>query len=623
MSSCYKAYTGKILDINLTLKTIQTYPLSDRDRRLFLGGRFISTKILWDELKPGVDPLSPENILVIMTGPLTGTGAPSSSRYDISAKSPLTGAIGHSNSGGHFGIFLKKAGWDGLIIRGAANEPVFIDIHNHHVSIESARHLWGLDTQSAQQAMGSKGGKLVIGPAGENLVLYATVVSQERSHGRTGMGAVMGAKRLKGIVARGNYKIQLSEPEAYKKTVKAWYHQLRNHPATGNFAPTYGTAGFLSILNSNQGLPTKNFSSGSFDFADQISGERLAEKYLIKNSGCMTCPIRCTRIVELDGKQVKGPEYEILCMMGSNLLIHDMDAIIRMNYILDCLGMDTISVGNVLGFAAELNEKGYWKNGIQFGDVPTIMSLLEDIAYRRGIGNDLADGVQRLSQKYGGESFAAHVKGLEIAAYEPRAAKGHALGYATANRGACHLDGGYIVYLEILGPIKLEPLHEKSKPAWVRLNQNMLSAVSAAGNCLFTSWTFIPGPAFTIPDHKKLSRMITTILTQSWPILDLTLRYIPKWLPFHFSAIPHTRAIQEATGMKMDFSRFFLVGERGITLERRFNLREGLSHKDDTLPQKFISQKLLHDVPQSKVPINDLLKKYYRIRGWDSKGVPK
>ena len=224
MPSRFKGYTGKILDIDLSTHSIGTYPLSDQDRERFLGGRFISTKILWDELTPGIDPLSDQNILVVMTSPLTGTGAPSSSRYDISAKSPLTGGIGHSNSGGNFGFHLKKAGWDGIVIRGKANQPVWIEIDNQDIQIKPAEGLWGLDTQAAQKAMG-RGGKMVIGPAGENQVKYAAIVSQERVHGRTGMGTVMGAKNLKGIVARGRQKITLHNPAEFKKK------QLNNGPS--------------------------------------------------------------------------------------------------------------------------------------------------------------------------------------------------------------------------------------------------------------------------------------------------------------------------------------------------------------------------------------------------------
>jgi aldehyde:ferredoxin oxidoreductase len=622
MASRFKGYTGRALDIDLTTGKIGEYDITDRDRELFLGSRYLSTKILWDELKPGIDPLSPQNVIVIMTGPLTGTGAPSSSRYDISAKSPLTGAIGHSNSGGHFGLHMKRAGWDAMVIRGKAEKPVYIDIDNDKVEIKDAAHLWGKNTQESQALMGKAGGKVVIGPAGENLVKYATAVSQERSHGRCGMGAVMGSKNLKGLVAKGTKKLEVSQPDKLKALYRKWVSMLQEHPATGDMAPRYGTANFLTALSAGNALPTRNFSSGTYEHAEKIGGKRLAEEKLIKNYGCVTCPIRCGRVVELDGHEVKGPEYEILCLLGSNMLIDDMDAIIRWNYELDLLGIDSISVGTVMGFAAELNEKGLWDNGVEFGKSANISQVLEDIAYRRGVGSDLAEGVKWLSEKYGGKDFAPHAKGLEMAAYEPRGSVGHGLGYATASRGGCHLDGGYVIYFEVTGPVILDQYHVRSKPGWVVLDQNLLSAISAGGQCLFTSWTFVPPIAFKVPQYKMLSKVISKILTYAWPSIDATLMLPPSLLMIHLPMLPHTRAINLATGMKMNFGKFLEVGARGYNLERMFNLREGFSKKDDTLPRRFTSEPQIAGRPESVVRVDDMLPKYYRLRGWDENGVP-
>lgn len=622
MASKYKGYAGKILDVDLTAGTIGEYPVSDRDRERFLGGRFLSTKILWDTLPAGVDPLSPKNILVVMTAPLTGTGAPSSSRFDISAKSPLTGGIGHSNSGGNFGIHLKRAGWDGIVIRGRSEKPVYLEVREDDVHIRDAADIWGMDTQAAQEAMG-KGGKLAIGPAGENLVKYSVIASQERVHGRTGMGAVMGSKNLKGVVASGSRKIEFHNREKFKKGVKGWVKMLQNHPATGEFAPRFGTSGFLTTLSLRNALPTKNFSRGSFEGAYKIGGERLADEFLVKNYGCTSCPIRCGRVVKVDGKEVKGPEYEILCLMGSNLLIDDMEAIIRWNYELDLLGIDTITVGNVLGFAAELNEKGLWDNGIEFGKKENISQVLSDIANRRGIGDDLAEGVRFLAKKYNGEDFAAHVKGLEVAAYEPRACVGHALGYATASRGACHLDGGYMVYLEVSGPMTLDPFHYRSKPGWVILDQDLMAAVSAGGNCLFTSWTFVPSIAYKLPGYRILSAVVTQVLTYSWFLIDWMLK-LPPWLQkFHLPLLPHSKFIKLATGMKMDYGRFARAGARGYTLERLFNLREGIRKDQDSLAKRFTDEPLIPGKKKTMVPLDKMLPKYYKLRGWDENGIPK
>jgi aldehyde:ferredoxin oxidoreductase len=621
MASKYKGYTGKILDINLTTGAIGEYPLSDEDRKRFIGGRFISTKILWDELKPGTDPMSPDNLLIVMTSPLTGTGAPSTSRYDISSKSPATGGIGHSNSGGSFGIHLKRAGWDGIVIRGKAEKPVYLDIDEDNLQIKSADHLWGMNTEEAQEALG-KGGKMVIGPAGENLVKYAIIASGGRVHGRTGMGTVMGSKNLKGIVAKGKKKIELDQTDKFRSGVKKWVKLLKNHPATGDILPHLGTANFVKILNKKNALPTRNFSRASFAGADNISGERLADEFLIKNSGCVSCPIKCGRVVELDGKQIKGPEYEIICLMGSNLEIDDMNAIIRWNYELDLMGVDTITVGNVLGFAAELNEKGMWDSGIEFGKKDNISEIIHNITYRKGIGDDLAEGVKSLSEKYGGKEFAAHSKGLEIAGYEPRAAVGHALGYATANRGACHLDGGYMIYSEINGPLTLDPQHYKSKPSWTILNQNMMAAVSAGGNCLFTAWTFVTSFAYKLPNMKITSMVVSKILTHTWFLITLLLKTPPFMIKFNLPMLPHSKFIQLATGMKMNLGLFTRAGERGYNMERLFNLREGIRKDKDTLAKRFTDVPLQKGNEKSKVPLKQMLPKYYKLRGWDKNGIP-
>ncbi len=623
MASKYKGYTGKILDVDLSSGKIGTFELSDRDRERFVGGRFISTKIMLDELKPGIDPLSPDNILIVMTSPLTGTNAPSTSRYDISAKSPQTGAIGHSNSGGNFGIHLKKAGWDGIVIRGKAKTPVYIDINNDMVKIEDAAGLWGKNTEETQELMGDKkAGKMVIGPAGEHLVKYAIIVSQERSHGRSGMGAVMGSKNLKGIVAKGTNKIELHDQSGFSELIKKWIGMLKAHPATGDFAPKYGTAGFLKSLSDHNALPTKNFSSGHYSDADMLSGKTLAETRLVKNTGCVSCPIRCSRVVNLDGREIKGPEYEVLCLLGSNMLINDMDAIIRWNYELDLLGIDTISVGTVMGFAAELSEKGMWNSGIEFGKTDNISQIFRDIAYRQGIGADLAEGVRYLSKKYGGEDFAPHSKGMEIAGYEPRGAVGHALGYATSNRGACHLDGGYVIYFEATGPALLDPYHYRSKPAYVILDQNLLAAISAGGNCLFTSWTLLPPILFKIPNSKLMSWIVTKILTYSWIAIELILRLPAFMTRYHLPMLPHSKALKLATGMDMDFGKFLRLGERGFTMERLYNIREGFTAKDDTLPRRFTDEEQIPGNKKSKVPLDKMMPRYYQLRGWDINGVP-
>jgi len=389
-------------------------------------------------------------------------------------------------------------------------------------------------------------------------------------------------------------------------------------------APRLGTAFSLMPLSVRNTLPTKNFSAGTYDKAYNISGEMLAEKHLVKNFGCISCPIRCGRVVNINGHEVKGPEYEIMCLMGSNLLIDDLEAIIHWNYEIDLLGMDTISTGTILGFAAELNEKGIWKNGIAFGDKKAMSKAIQDIAYRRGIGNDLAEGVRFLSKKYGGEDFAPHVKGLEFPAYEPRGTVSQALGYATATRGACHLDAGYEVYMEVTGPITMDQHKYRGKPPWTVLTQNLMAVISAGGNCLFTGWTFVPKPAYKVPGKPLLSKIVTAVMSNVGWLIAATVKTPPWLLKIHVPfLLPHSKALKEATGMKMDFGIWSRIGERGYNMEKLFNLREGINKEHDKLARRFTDEPLIPGKPKTVVRMDKMLPKYYRLRGWDKNGIPK
>lgn len=628
MGTKYSGYTGKTLEIDLSVGKIGEYPVSDRDREKFLGGKSIAAKILFDELKPGIDPFSPENIIVFMTGPLTGSGAPCTSRFDVSTKNALTGGIASSNCGGTFGMYLKKAGYDGVVIRGRADHPVTIVINEGGVEIEDARSLWGKDTEETQHELeriyGKKIGLAVIGPAGENLVRYACIISGERAAGRCGVGAVLGSKNVKALVAWGAKKIHIHDEKGFRRAVKNWVDLLRNNPSTSERLPGYGTAGLVNVANAAGVLPTRNFQKGSFDRADDVSGETLTEKHLIANSGCVSCPIRCERRVRLGDKVVKGPEFETIGMFGPNIENGDMSKIIEWNYQLDLLGMDTITAGSTLAFAMELNEKGLWRNGLNFGDTQTIGSILEDIAYRRGIGDELAEGSMRLAAKYGGADFAMHAKGMEFAAYAPRRAVGHGLGYATSNRGGCHINGGYLVYFEALGPILMDPLETRSKPEFCVFQQNMLEAVSAAGNCIFTTYALIPGIASTlVPPASGIAKAVSGIMIGSGALLHNQGAMLREWMiPLHIPLIPHTETISTLTGMKMDLGRFAAAGERGFTLERIFNLREGLGAAEDTLPTRLTDEPQDPGRPATRVMLDVMMPVYYQVRDWDSRGIP-
>jgi len=621
MESRYSGYAGCVLTVDLTSRQVSTYPWTDRDRELYLGGKVMAAKIMYDTVGPEVEPFSPDNPLVVTTGPLTGTGAPSSSRFNISTLSPLTNLLASSNCGGNFGFHLKKAGFDGIVITGKSSEPVWIEIDEGEVVFHDARELWGKTTGETQEALPKNAGKMVIGPAGENLVLYASIVSQERVAGRAGVGAVMGSKNLKAVTARGTKKAALHDEAKAREVFKKWVKALREHPLTGVQLPQLGTAALVAPMHFNKILATRNFASGRFDEFEAVSGEVLREKHLVKNRGCITCPIQCGRVVEVDGKEVKGPELETLGLLGPNLENSNLELILEWNYLLDELGMDTISAGSTIGFAMELNEKGLWDNGLSFGEAEGLSEVFRQIAYREGIGDLLADGTRRLSERFGGKEFAIHSKGLELSAYEPRYSVGMGLGYATSNRGGCHLNGGYLVLLEGLA-LNIDPLTTNSKAALTILFQNIMEAVSAGGNCLFTC--YLAMPAFMLQDANSwLTRWINGIFTRHGPLMGAVAK-MPGWMmPFHLPGLWHTQALSAATGMKMTFGRFKEIGERGYNLERIFNAKRGVTALDDALPERLTKEPQDPDVPESRVPLEALKKDYYKLRGWDSNGLPK
>jgi len=621
MSSKYGGYAGKVLKIDLSTRETSAYPWQDADRALYLGGKIMAAKILYDTVGAAVQPLAPENYLVVSTGPLTGSGAPSSSRFNISSLSPLTRGIGSSNCGGNFGLHLKRAGYDALVITGKSEAKVWIEITEDAVHFHDASGLWGQTTSQTQESLGGRSGKIVIGPAGENLVKFAGVFNGDRTAGRTGMGAVMGSKNLKAITATGSKKTPVHNPAKTKKIFRKWVKLLQKHPLTGRALPQYGTGFLMRGMQEHHVVATRNYKYGQYDEYEKVCGQTLAEKHLIKNVGCPTCPIHCGRLVEVDGKQVKGPELETLGLLGPNILNSDLEAILKWNVQLDELGMDTISTGGVIGFAMELQEKGLWDNGLAFGTIEGLPQLFDDIAHRRGIGDELAEGVRSLSEKFGGKDFAITAKGLELAAYEPRGASGQGLGYATANRGGCHLNAGYTLLMEGLG-LAMNPFAHRAKAPLVVLNQNLMEALSAGGSCLFTLFTFTEGYFI---DHPKspITKLVNASLSFSGPVVNLFVNWMPpKLMPIHLPMLPHTSALKAVTGMNLHFGAAKEIGERGFNLERLFNLRRGLTAADDTLAKRLTDEPQDPKDPRTVVPLSSMKQQYYRIRGWDANGVP-
>jgi len=628
---------GRMLQIDLSARQVSEYPVTDEQRERYLGGKVLAARILADLITGPIDPFGPENVVVITTGPLTGTGAPMATRFNVSTISPLTGLLASSNCGGSFGLHLKKAGYDGLVITGRAEAPVWLEITEDGVRFHDASHLWGMTTGETQAALPPRAGKLVIGPAGENRVRFAGLASDDRMAARAGGGAVFGSKNLKALVAYGRKTVPVARPERVKALYKEWAQALRSHPITGNQLPRLGTAGLLAGMQAHRMLATRNFSRGRFDQFDAVSGETLAEEHLIRNGGCAGCPVHCGREVLLPeeppnaaetaaaaagdgrkGRRVKGPELETLVLLGPNLENADLSAIIRWNYLLDELGMDSISTGGTIAFAMELNEKGLWENGLRFGEVENLPQLFDDIAHRRGIGDLLAEGSRRLAQRFGGMSFAMQVKGLELPAYEPRGAVGQGLGYAVANRGGCHLNAGYLAVLEGLG-LEMDPHTPRGKAALTILMQDLMEGISAAGNCLFSSYDVFPAPLLHRP-NGWLTRTVNRLLPWLGPAVALIHRL--PWLPMHLPGLPVTRALEAVTGMKMDLGRLKGIGERGYNLERLVNVRLGVTAADDDLPERLKAVEQVPGDPRTRVPLEVMKRQYYRLRGWTPDGVP-
>ena len=614
-----KGYMGKIISINLSDKSIEEYPWTDRDRKKYIGGKGTASKIMFDYFKGTEDPLGEENIIVISTGPVTGLGGPSSHRFDISTLSPQTGITTSSNCGGNFGYYLKRAGYDALILRGKLESPGWIEINDDDISFKEAGELWGMrvsETQNSLKALlkneygfEKNCGIVTIGPAGENMVRYSAVISGERAAGRSGTGAVFGSKNLKAIVAIGSHEIEAAKPKKLEKHHIKWTKKLLEHPITGGQLPKLGSAGLVSSMQVNGQLGTANFSRGSYDEFEKVNGEALAEQENIVNFGCVSCPIRCSRKVKVDDEEVKGPELETLVLLAPNILNDNLELVCRWNYELDDLGMDTISASQTLAWAMEANRRGIWNNGLEYGKTDGISQLWDDIAHRRGIGNELAEGTKRLSEKYGGEEFAMQSKGLEISAYHPKNAVGQGLGYAVANRGGCHLNGGYLVVLEGLG-LHCDPHTPRGKADLCMIMQDIMESISLQGQCLFTSYAVFPAFLVSKP-NSLLTRIMEWFFVRIGGMVRL-LNKIPEIACFHLGLIPHTKELQYGTGMHVTLGKFIRNGERSYNVERAVNARFGVSAEKDKLPKELACD----------IPLERMKKTYYRARGWGKNGLP-
>lgn len=586
-------YKGTILRVNLATGNIKTEPIPDELVRKYIGGRGLSAKILYDELDPKVDPLSPDNKLIFATGPLTGTNAPSGGRYEVSCKSPLTGTITGANSGGQWGAHLRMAGVDMIIFEGKAEKPVYLQITDGEYELKSAEKLWGLDTHKTTDTLQSELGKdyriACIGPAGEKLVRMACIINDKhRAPGRGGVGAVMGSKNLKAIAVKGTQKVEVADEEAFKKAREDALKKLKENSVTAEGLPTYGTAVLVNIINENGMFPTRNFQTGVFPEADKISGETMAETILTKRAACFACPIGCGRVTEVKAGKYKsageGPEYETIWAFGSQCGISDLEAIAKANYLCNELGLDTISMGSTIGCAMELYEKGKVSKDaagreLNWGDPDVIVELTEKTGKREGFGDDLAEGSLRLAEKYGAPEVSMSVKGQELPAYDPRGAQGQGLQYATTNRGGCHVRG-YMISPEILGiPEKLDRFSIEGKEVWVKNFQDLTAVIDSSGMCLFTS--------------------------------------------FALGAQEYAALLASATGIDWTGDELMVIGDRIWNVERLFNIKAGFTAEDDTLPPRLLKEPMPEGPSKGYVvQLDKMLPKYYEVRGWDANGVP-
>lgn len=583
-------YNGQYLRVNLKTKEVKVEKLDLEIAKKFIGGRGLGTKFMMDEVDPKVDALSPENKLMVVTGPLTGTATPTGGRYMVVTKSPLTGTIASSNSGGYFGAELKFAGYDMIIFEDKADEPVYMTIMDDKIEFKSAKHLWGKlvgdVTDELQAEYGEKTKVMTIGPAGENLSKIAAIMNcKDRAAGRSGVGAVMGSKNLKAIVVKGSGKVGIKDEEALKGVFKESVGKIRENGVTGEGLPTYGTAVLVNIINENGVYPYKNFQGAVDENADDISGETLREKYLVKNTACYRCPIVCGRWCEVDGKEMAGPEYETLWAFGSDCGINDLKEVILANHWCNELGLDTISAGTTLAAAMELRELDIVKASeiegqpLEFGNAKSIVEWTKKMAYREGFGDKLAEGSYRLTEMYGRPDLSMSVKKQELPAYDPRGIQGQGLQYATSNRGGCHVRG-YLISPEILGlPEKLDKNVLEGKAAWAKAFQDLTASIDSLGLCLFTS--------------------------------------------FALGADDYAALVNAVCGTDHTGDSVFEAGERIWNIEKMFNLESGIDPSEDKLPRRILEDGIPEGPSQGHVlKLDVLLPEYYQLRGWTKGGIP-
>ncbi|MBN1252100.1 MAG: aldehyde ferredoxin oxidoreductase family protein [Bacteroidales bacterium] len=602
--------SNNLLEINLSTNSITKSKINPKDREMYLGGKGLGLKLLYNRMNPGVNPLGADNMVAFMMGAFLGTGAACTARWDAVTKSPLTNIMLSSSCGGPFGLAFKTAGYDGLLLSGKSEKPVYIKIDENGASIEDASELWGKDTDETQEwfNLDKKDGVMVIGVAGENLVKFANVKSGHRFLGRGGIGAVLGSKNVKAIVAYGGkYKITPVDEDNFIKLKKKANKFINRNETTSKLYRKFGTASHVSSCNESGILPVNNFSDGYSEKANLISGETYREKHDGKSSSCKLCTIQCGHKGTFGkNKILQFPEYETVGLMGSNLGNYDTFKLAEWNDLCGKLGLDTISVGGTLSFVMEATEKGLMQTDLKFGTSEGIEKMLYDISLRKGIGDDVANGSRWLADKYGGKEFAMNVKGLEFAAYDPRGAWGQGLSYAVANRGACHLSAPVFALEGILHLLKPNTIRYKAK--FVDYFEDMFAAINSLHTCQFTSYAYMLEPfiAKTTP-NKLLAFMMQYLAGVALVLMDVSV---------------YNKLYTSITGIKLSQNQMFKTGRRIHLLERYMNTREGISKKDDTLPKRFLEESRKSDTKNRVVPLEKMLEKYYKMKGYDTNGIP-
>ena len=588
MSLKKRGYADNVLRVNLTKQSWTTERIDPQIARLLLGGKGIGAYYLYKESIPHADPLSPENPFIFVVGPLTGTSAPTAGRFGVVTKSPATQTFLDSYCGGFFGQTMKFAGYDAIIVEGAADHPVTLVIDNDHVQFEDAKDLWVTTTAEATKRLKAKHGMgfqtVVIGPAGERMVPISGIFNDERTAGRGGAGAVLGSKKLKGIALRGTGTVQVYNPSEFDEAVWVSFRMLRMSNQIKRMNDD-GTANILGLVNAAGALPTRNYQEGQFEHSNEMTGAAWRKEYWTRSIGCYGCPIYCSKIAYAKTRDIAidGPDFETIWAMGVNCGLTDKEAIIYSNYLCDLYGIDTISVGNIVGFVMEMYQRKMISatdlDGVkaEWGSGDALVALTEKIAKGEGVGLLLQNGVREISKHFpGSEDFAMQVKGLEMPAYHPNAAQGIGLSYAVSDRGGCHLRGSPLA--EILGGA--DPLATEGKAELFQTNQFDTSIIDALILCYFVKF-------------------------------GITLKEI-------------FQMVNPCTGFEYKSPRDLeRVGERITVLARLFSTREGFSSKDDILPKRAIAEPLPSGPAKGHVlELEKLRTEYYHLMGWTEDGIP-